>query len=96
MAILNWKVSKADGKLIKAIAERAVKLYTNHGADLDQQDVEMSITATHNNGTPLRLQELLDADDFNLSHDVGGMIRHINHDTGKLENFFVPRFAVRQ
>lgn len=26
-------------------------------------------------------------------HDMRGILRHINRETGKLENFFLPRFA---
>jgi hypothetical protein len=93
MAVLNWKVSKEDRKLIMEIAKRAVDLYGANGVELDQLDVEMDITAVHNHGNPLRLKELLEADNFNLSHDVGGIIRHIDRDTGKLKDFFVPRFT---
>lgn len=93
MAILNWKTSPEDRATIVQIAERAVSVYSVYGQDVDQEEVEMDITATHNNGTPLRLSEMLAADDFNLMHDIGGIYKHINRDTGKLEGFFVPRFA---
>lgn len=41
----------------------------------------------------LCLDELLAADDGNFGHDVFGIQRHMNRDTGKLENGFMPRFA---
>jgi hypothetical protein len=41
----------------------------------------------------LSLDELLNADDFNFTHDICGIQRHINRRTMEFENFFVPRFA---
>jgi hypothetical protein len=53
----------------------------------------MDITACHLNGCPLRLGELLGADDANFAHDVFGIRRHLNRETGKLEDCFCPRYA---
>jgi hypothetical protein len=55
----------------------------------------MDLTAAdgENGNDPLDWERLLAADDFNFLHDVGGISRHINRDTGELGNFFVPRFA---
>ena len=61
--------------------------------DYKAMDCDMDITACHANGNPLRLAELLSADDFNFCHDVLGIRRHINRETGQLENCFVPRFS---
>ena len=41
----------------------------------------------------LRLKELLNADDFNFSHDICGIQKNLNRKTKELENFFVPRFS---
>jgi len=41
---------------------------------------------------PLRLQEMLNSDDENFTHDIFGIYRHLNRKTGELENCFVPRF----
>ncbi len=53
----------------------------------------MDITAAHRNGCPLKLDELLKAEDFDFAHDVFGIRRYINRKTGKLENCFLPRFS---
>ena len=42
---------------------------------------------------PLKLQELLDADDGNFYHDIIGIHTNLNRETRKLENCFVPRYA---
>jgi hypothetical protein len=56
-------------------------------------DLTMALTATHCNGTPLKLAELLAAPDFDFSHDVFGIMRHIDRATGQLGDCFLPRFA---
>jgi hypothetical protein len=53
----------------------------------------MDITAAHCNGMTLNLTALLNADDANFAHDIGGIVQHINRQTGELENCFVPRYA---
>jgi len=56
-------------------------------------DADMDVTACHANGNKLDLAGLLAADDFNFSHDVFGIYRHIDRDTGKLGNCFRPRYS---
>ena len=41
----------------------------------------------------LRLEELLEADDFNFAHDVIGIINNIDRTNPTDFNIFVPRFA---
>jgi hypothetical protein len=41
----------------------------------------------------LRLNDFLNADDFNFSHDICGIQNNLNRQTKKMENFFLPRFA---
>ena len=53
----------------------------------------MDLLATHANGTPLKLKELAEASDFDLAHDMGGIIRHIDRKTGQLTGCFLPRYA---
>ena len=55
--------------------------------------IQMDVTACHCNGRPLRLDDLLKADVFNFTHDIVGIREHLDRHTGKLLNFFVPRFA---
>jgi hypothetical protein len=92
MKAISWKVTPADGVLLDRIVDRALSIFT----DANPMNLTMDITACHANGCQLRLADLLSADDFNFTHDVGGISRGINRDTGKLEGFFVPRFALRQ
>lgn len=41
----------------------------------------------------LRLDEFLEADDFNFSHDISGIQHHIDRNTKTFQDCFVPRFA---
>jgi hypothetical protein len=93
MNTINFAASDEDSQLINKIVERAKKLADKYHVEYDKVDIAMDITACHLNGTPLKLQALLDADDFNFSHDVFGIRRHIDRDTGKVGGFFLPRFA---
>lgn len=89
---VSFDVSAADAQLIARLADRAARMY---GLSVEKRQViEMDVTATHANGCLLDLQKLLDADDFNFSHDVAGIYRHLDRETGALTWCFLPRCAV--
>jgi hypothetical protein len=44
----------------------------------------------------LRLNDFLNADDFNFTHDIVGIQNNINRQIMKFENCFVPRFAGKE
>jgi hypothetical protein len=46
-----------------------------------------------NGNAPLDWSALLSYPDFDFFHDVAGIHRHMNRDTGELMNCFVPRCA---
>lgn len=93
--MISFTVSKRENNLIKDIAQRACVLASRADGDYELMDAEMDITAAHANGCRLRLKELRDADEFDFVHDVFGIRRHLNRQTGALESFFVPRYAER-
>ena len=57
----------------------------------------MDLTAADgvNGNLPLDWDRLLTADDFNFMHDLSGICRHMNRETGKLGDCFLPRFTKR-
>jgi hypothetical protein len=77
---------------IVRIAERAVRLYDQQGLKLKKLNCMMDIEAV-DDSIGLRLDELLNSDIGNFAHDIGGIRRHLNRETGELEDCFVPRFA---
>ena len=106
MKTISFKTSPFEMELIKKIVKRAESLgivkRNKQGRKLggafvyDALTCDMDITACHVNCMALDLDALLQADDFNFGHDVCGIARHINRETGQLEDWFVPRFALKQ
>ena len=93
MPVLNWKVSKSEMTTINEISRRAVAMAQELGHDIPIMDFHMDITACHANGCPLKLSELASAPQFDFAHDVFGIRRHINRETGQLEDCFLPRYS---
>ncbi|KKN06257.1 hypothetical protein LCGC14_1079180 [marine sediment metagenome] len=91
--MINWEATKGEHDTIIKIAKRAVKLAQGQGVDYPTMDATMDVAAIHLNGCPLKLNELLEADDVNFAHDVFGIRRHIDRNTGELQNCFIPRYA---
>lgn len=92
MREVSFDVTREEALTIRAIVERADKLAKEHDASVDKLSLSMDITACHANGCPLELERLLAADDFNFAHDVFGIMRHMNRETGRLGDCFLPRF----
>lgn len=90
---VRFNAHKFDIPIIERIAHRAVKMADEAGWQYEERGAQMDITAYHCNGNPLMLKELLDADDFNFAHDVFGIRRNLDRNTGKLLNFFSPRYT---
>ena len=89
----SFECPESDRKIIRKISRRARELYLSHEIDRDAIDIQMDVTATHCNGNPLRLADLLAADDFNFLHDISKIARHLDRETGKLTDCFRPRFS---
>lgn len=80
---------------LRRIAQRASEMAREHKIDYDVFTALMDLNAAQLS-FKLRLDELLVADDFNFSHDVFGIRRHLNRKTLEIEDCFVPRFAVSE
>jgi hypothetical protein len=91
--MIKWRVSKAEHALLEQVARRAMGLAHKHAFEYQFQDALMDVTAAHANGCSLQLPELLAADDFDFAHDVFGIRRHLNRQTGELMDSFLPRYA---
>jgi hypothetical protein len=90
--MITWTTSKEDTELMLAIVKRAESM----GLVKDRMTVLMDITACHANGTPLRLADLLKAADFDFIHDITGITRYIDRESGQLTDCFLPRYAAPQ
>lgn len=78
---------------IRAIVARALGTSDVLATDIDRLGLLLDITALHCNSCPLRLGELLAADEFNFQHDIVGIARNLDRRTATLRNTFQPRFA---
>ena len=93
--MVSFRVRKHEQRIIAEIADRATAIAGRLGVEYPTTEAMMDITATHANGCPLKLEDLLQAEQFHFVHDVFGIRRHLNRETGHLEHCFVPRFAVQ-
>ena len=80
--------------LQRRIAERGEALAATYGVHYPMPLCLMDLRVCIENNGPLRLQELLDADDGNFGHDVFGIRKYLDRETGKLTECFSPRFSV--
>lgn len=78
--------------LMRRIIQRAHKLGIEQGTRTTQA---MDIMNAHKQFN-LRLEDFLNADSIDFVHDFTGIQAHMNRDTGRCENFFLPRFASHQ
>jgi hypothetical protein len=91
---VSFSTSAEEARQIHLIARRAVGFVgASLGVRLDLLSLEMDLTACHANGCPLKLAELLHADDANFTHDVLGIRTHLDRHTGRLGDCFLPRFS---
>lgn len=104
MALSLTPNSREEIRIIAAIGRRAKKMLDENRRDhgLGVVDIVMDITAVHCNGNPLRLDELLAADDNNFAHDVFGINRHLDRRDDRpegeplLRDYFSPRYSDRK
>ena len=89
--MINWNASKTESRLIDNIAKRAFF----KGWRANQTQTMMDITACHLNGCELDLEGLLAAPSIDFAHDVCGISRHIDRETGQLKDLFEPRYAFK-
>lgn len=99
---MSVKFDATDNELavVRKISRRAAHLIRTYGDQRKHSAIRLHVTmdllATHANGCPLDFTRMKEADDFNLMHDVAGIGNHLNRETGRLENCFLPRFAARK
>lgn len=99
--MISFDVTTREAEVINRIALRmkALVAKVSHPEKARKvQDYQMDVTAVHANGCPLKLEELLAADDFNFFHDLAGIERHLDRNdrsptAGQLLDCFLPRYA---
>lgn len=87
----DWKLDVEATKLIDQIVCRAEEL----GLINNRLTLTMDLTVCHNLGCRLDLKGLAEASMGDFGHDIMGIQRHLNRNTGQLMDCFVPRYASR-
>ena len=80
-------LNKKDNALVGKIIARADK----EEVVSDMTTLTMDLIAVHQNDCLLDFEKLLQADGFNFLHDIYGIGRHIDRQSGMLDNHFLPR-----
>lgn len=85
---MKRNLSKEEYALCNQIAERAVK-----ECGFDKCTAYIDITICHSEAREMKLEELLNAPLMDFAHDVFGINQHLDHNTHKLTDCFLPRYA---
>jgi len=93
--MIEWGSVKQDADIQVLIAQRAVDVAKLLCIKYEFLDALMDIRACHNNGCPLQLVALHEADDLNFAHDVLGIRANLDRKTGRLTGGFLPRYATK-
>lgn len=91
---VSFRTTKAEAQKITTVIMRAARIAERLGQTLPD-GLAMDLAACHANGTPLDLDQLLGFPDFDFTHDVWGIHRHLDRSTGTLGDCFVPRCAAQ-
>ena len=87
MKSVNFNTTKEEDKLIKLSVDRANKLFPE---DIDDcLSLQMDLSATHCNGTPLDFNKLLAFNNSNSAHDIFGIMSHIDRNDGQIKHGFL-------
>lgn len=96
MKQVSFACASSKRALVDKIVERAVALELCGGDHwYSEKTCKMDLIATHANGCPMAFRRLLDFPDFDFTHDICGIAKHMDRATGKLRGFFHPRSAAK-
>ncbi len=92
--MIDWKLitpTRADRDVIRWILDRAQGKQEYWGGR-ERWSVEMDLQVAHY-ACPMDLPRLLGFKDDSFWHDIYGIGRHLNRETGELGGCFIPRCA---
>jgi hypothetical protein len=95
--MIDWNGSKKEYQLVDQIVERSEPIFKKLKIDIDIPKLRMDIIACHLNHHKLDLDAMVTSNSISdVYHDVRGIACHIDRETGKLKDCFVPRFTLPQ
>lgn len=90
--MIDWdELTKENAEIAAKIARRAVEI----NPEIDQLTIQMDISAASIQND-FDFERLLEFDEFNFMHDVIGINKHLNRDTGEITQGFLPRCGKRE
>lgn len=89
-AAIKFAATYEETLAIIAIVTRAAEL----GLPWIDSQTAMDLDACHSNGCPMDFDALLRAPEMDFTHDLAGIAKYLNRETGRLENCFWPRYAL--
>jgi hypothetical protein len=96
MSQVSFDYSGIPLGVLDVVVRRAAAAFTAAGYARPALEIRMDLVVTHANGNPMDFERLAEADDFNFAHDVFGIYRHLDRETGKLGDCFLPRFTMKK
>ena len=87
--MIKWNATLEEMKQIDEIVLKAIR--EGIASKTQVRLLKMDLEAAHCNGMPLDFDQLLEFPLADFAHDVVGIHNHIDRDTGKLLDCFVPR-----
>ena len=95
MKTLDFKIDKESLMLIDMIVGRYADFYSKFHKEqsLNRMHLVTDLVLTHKSN-PLQLRGLLHATDEDFSHDISGIIQHLDRVTGELRDLFSPRYTL--
>lgn len=97
----QFTADEVDRSLIGRIVRRALQLAKDNDLEEFTSDhrahiaLFMDIEACHCTDCPLDLVKLLSFSDADFGHDVFGINKYLNRDTGRLKKNFFPRCSAK-
>ena len=91
---IDFNLTEENVRKIEAIMDRALGLAPHVVTDWISVMMDLAAANGDNGNPPLDLDKLLAFDDFSFLHDVVGIVRHMNRETGKLDGRFMPRCVI--
>jgi len=90
---MNFEIAADLRAHIKTICDRYFAEFPDHPNA--RRSVEMDLIACHNGGCPLDFAAMATSEDFSqVAHDINGIGRYLDRETGELDDHFHPRFAL--
>jgi hypothetical protein len=83
-------VTVEEDHLLDGIIKRISNIAPNR---FDEKKLKTDLTVVHLKFAPLNLLAMFNGKDKDLLHDVVGITRNISKSSGKLNEYFMPRFS---